>query len=92
MNIFASLRVYAGKWAEKSHRDFTPEEIASVLEANVIESEYGNSVCFIMRTGGQTYIPVDQNSSLSLGDSVDLSKHQLVTLERAGEDDIYRVR
>lgn len=92
MNIFASLRIYAGKWNETAKRFFSPEEIAAVEKAEVVESNYGFSVCFFMKSGGQTYIPLDQNSSLGVGDIVDLTRAELVTLSKAGEDDIYRVR
>ena len=92
MNIFSSLTVYAGKWSEKEVRDFTADEVAAVESATVVESNYGFSVCFIMKAGGQTYIPLDQNSALVVNDKVDLTKAKLVTLQRAGEDDIYRVR
>lgn len=92
MNIFSALRIYAGKWSEKAAREFSPEEIAAVQKAEVVESNYGFSVCFLMIGGGMTYIPLDQNSSASVGDAIDLTKAQLVTLQRPGEDDIYRVR
>ncbi len=92
MNIFAALRVYAGKWNETAKRVFAPEEIAAVSKAEVVESNYGLSVCFFMVSGGQTYIPLDQNSSLVVGDIVDLTKAELVTLSKVGEKDIYRVR
>ena len=46
----------------------------------------------MMKAGGQSYIPLDQNSSLGIGAIIDLSKAQLVTLQRPGENDIYRVR
>lgn len=92
MNIFSSLRVYAGKWSEKETRNFSSEEIAAVAKAEVVESQYGFSVCFYMHSGGQTYVPLDQNSNLGLGALVDLTKAKLVTLQRAGEADIYRVR
>jgi hypothetical protein len=92
MNIFSALRVYAGKWSEKDARAFAPEEIAAVEKAEVVESQYGFSVCFMMKAGGQSYIPLDQNSALGIGDIVDLTKAQLVTLQKQGEKDIYRVR
>jgi len=92
MNIFSALRVYAGKWSEKDARAFAPEEIAAVQKAEVVESQYGFSVCFMMKAGGQSYIPLDQNSALGIGDIVDLTKAQLVTLQKQGEKDIYRVR
>ena len=92
MNIFNALRIYAGKWSEKEARAFAPEEIAAVDKAEVVESQYGLSVCFFMSAGGQTYIPLDTNSNLGIDDIVDLSKAQLVTLQRPGEANIYRVR
>lgn len=92
MNIFQNLRIYAGKWNEKARRAFTSEEIAAVESATVVDSQYGQSVCFMMVSGGQTYIPLDQNSSKAIGESIDLSKAELVTLGKQGETDIYRVR
>lgn len=92
MNIFSALRVYAGKWSEKKSRQFTSEEVAAVEKAEVVESQFGLSVCFFMCAGGQTYIPLDQNSSVAIGEHIDLSKAALVTLCRPGEEDIYRVR
>lgn len=91
MNIFSSLRVYAGKWSEKARRAFSKEEIEAISSATVVESQYGNSVCFTMLSGGQTYIPLDINSSKSVGDTIDLASAELVTLSKQGEADIYRV-
>lgn len=91
MNIFNSLKNYAGKWSVVSERSFSQEEINSVKEAYVTDSQYGNSVCFVMVSGGQTYIPLSSNSSVGLGDSVDLSKAKLLELARPGETNITRV-
>lgn len=91
MNIFSSLRMYAGKWNLKSSRGFEPEEIAAVASATVVPSQYGNSVCFMMVGGGQTFIPLSQNSSKAVGDNIDLSTAKLLTLGKSGEADIYRV-
>ena len=92
MNIFSALRVYAGKWNEKKVESFKAEEIALVDKAEVVESQYGLSVCFFMKAGGQSYIPLDQNSSAAIGNTIDLTKAQVVTLCKQGENDIYRVR
>ena len=92
MNIFSALRVYAGKWSEKAARAFTSDEISAVEKATVVDSQYGQSVCFLMVGGGMTYIPLDQNSSKATGEEVDLTKAELVTLSKQGEADIYRVR
>ena len=91
MNIFNAIKVYAGKWQVKNTRTLTQEEIDAVQSASVVDSQYGLSVCFILRSGGQSYIPLDQNSTKSVGDSIDLSKAQLITLGREGDNDIMRV-
>ena len=90
-NIFSSLRVYAGKWNLKSSRAFSPEEVAAVASAVVVASQYGNSVCFTMVGGGQTFIPLSQNSAKAVGDSIDLASAKLLTLGKDGESDIFRV-
>ena len=90
-NIFSSLRVYADKWNLKSSRAFSPEEVAAVASAVVVASQYGNSVCFSMVNGGQTFIPLSQNSAKAVGDSIDLASAKLLTLEKSGESDIFRV-
>lgn len=90
-NIFSSLRVYAGKWNLKSSRAFSPEEVAAVASAVVVASQYGNSVCFTMVGGGQTFIPLSQNSSKTVGESIDVASAKLLTLEKSGEADIFRV-
>lgn len=91
MNIFNSLQVYAGKWMMKASRAFSKEEIDEIASAHVVDSQYGSSVCFMMKAGGQTYIPLSNTSTLAVGDPVDLEKAKLLTLGREGEADIYRV-
>ena len=91
MNIFSTLRVYAGKWAVSNSRSFGQEEIDAVESATVVDSQYGNSVCFLMKSGGQTFIPLSTNSTLGLGATVDLASAKLLTLHRDGDADIYRV-
>ena len=61
MNIFNSLRIYAGKWEVKNERPFNQEEINAIVQAVVIASQYGNSVQFTMKDGGLTFIPLDQS-------------------------------
>lgn len=91
MNILSKLPIYAGKWAVKGRRKFNQEEIDSVEQATVVDSQYGMSVCFFMKGGGQTYIPLDNNSSKGVGEIIDLTQAELLTLGRAGDADIYRV-
>ena len=91
MNIFDGLQVYGGKWKVTNERSFDAEEIAAVTKAEVVASEYGNSVCFFMHGGGQSYIPLSNQSSLGVGDSVDLTKAKILTLHRDGNADITRI-
>ena len=91
MNIFSNLRVYAGKWSVKETRDFTADEISQVSQAVVVPSQYGNSVQFFMKSGGLTFIPLDQNSDCAVGEIIDLTKAKLTTLGKSGEADIYRI-
>jgi hypothetical protein len=91
MNIFDGLNVYGGKWNVVNSRSFAPEEAALVKNAEVVSSDYGKSVCFFMVGGGQTYIPLSNQSTLGVGDSVDLSKAKVLTLHRDGSDNITRI-
>ena len=91
MNVFRRLKHYASKWSETECRPFTPEEISAVESATVVASQYGNSVCFLMVGGGQCYIPLDRDSTLGVGEPVDLQVAKLKTLSKPGEDDIMRV-
>ena len=91
MNIFDKLFVYAAKWAVKGTRAFEEAEINAVDKAVVVDSTYGKSVCFFMKSGGQTYLPLSTESSYQLGDEVDLTTAKIITLSKEGESDIQRV-
>lgn len=78
-------------WTVKETRQFNAEEIAMVSRAEVVASQYGNSVCFFMNGGGQSYIPLSKQSKLAVGDELDLKTAKLVTLCRMGYADITRV-
>ena len=92
MNLFSSLRVYGGKWAEKASRKFTQDELALVNKAKVVESQYGNSCCFFMANGTTMYVPMSTDSKSGVGDIINLNEAEIVTLEKAGEKDIQRIR
>ena len=91
-NVFASLVVYPGKWEVVDSRAFSKEEQDAVESARVVDSEYGYSVCFLMKSGGSTFIPLSNDANASIGDSIDLGKAKLLTLGRSGSENIYRVQ
>ena len=93
MNIFSGLQVYGGSWnvvADKT-RGFNAEELALIDRAEVVASEYGNSVCFFMKSGGQSYIPLSRDSELTVGDTVDVDIEPCVECAVDGSEDITRV-
>ena len=91
MNIFSTLQQYAGKWNVTDSRAFTQDEIDAVSSAVVVSSEYGNSVCFYMKAGGMTFIPLSNNSTKGIGETVKLEECKLLTLSKQGEADINRI-
>lgn len=91
MNIFLKLKPYAVKWKLSNSRNFSEEEIAAVERTEIVASQYGNSVCFFMKGGGMSFIPLSNQSKLGVGESVDMSTAKLLTLSKQGEDDILRV-
>lgn len=81
------------EWSLKSERYFTQEEIDAVSQAIVVASQYGNSVEFTMKLGGKcTYIPLDKDSNITVGEIVDMKQAKLLTLEKEGESNIVRVK
>lgn len=91
LGIFASLKLYAAKWKVKGEQKLTQEEINATTKAEVVPSQYGKSVCFMLVTGEQCYIPLDETSTIGVGETLDLNKIVIKTLEREGSDDIMRV-
>lgn len=85
MNIFAGLQKYATPYEVKDTRSFNTEELAQISSAKVVASQYGMSVCFYMKAGGQTYVPVSRDSICQVGDAVDVTKVKILTLEKDGE-------
>lgn len=92
MNIFNNLKQYGSRWEVKSVRKFTVEEIAMVEKAQVIESQYGGSVCFFLKNGMATSVPLDNDAKFRIGDFIDMNTAEIVTLTKHGESDIIRIR
>lgn len=73
------------KWEEVERREFTEQEKKQVKEAYVVDSDFGDSVCFTMVNGMKSFIPLSNTSSLSVGEVVDLENAQIITLKKEGE-------
>lgn len=94
MGFLDSLRTYAGSWNEVSREKLSASEVKSINKIEIVEKEqeWGTSVsmCFHMLGGGKKYIPLSRDSDLEVGDAVKPQSVEIITLERDGEEPIYR--
>lgn len=90
MGFLDKLRTYAGSWSEAGREKLSKAEVAQVESVEVVEGQYGLSMCFLMKAGGKKFIPLSRDSHLEEGDSVNIKSVEIITLGRDGDDDIYR--
>lgn len=94
MGFLDSLRTYAGAWEETGREKLSASEVKSIDKIEVVEkdNDWGTSVsmCFFMKSGGRKYVPLSRDCDLQDGDTVDPKSVEIITLERDGEDPIYR--
>ena len=94
MGFLDSLRTYAGAWEETGREKLSTSEVKSIDKIEVVEkdNDWGTSVsmCFFMKSGGRKYVPLSRDCDLQDGDTVDPKSVEIITLERDGEDPIYR--
>lgn len=94
MGFLDSLTTYAGGWSETGREKLSASELKTVDHIEVIEREndWGTSVsmCFFMKAGGRKYVPLSRDSNLEAGDEVNPKSVEIITLERDGDDPIYR--
>lgn len=87
-----ALRLYRGKWQVKSVDKFDVNDAADVAKAEVVPSDFGQSVCMTLKSGGTKYLPVSNTSrALADGEQVNVAECNVVTLGREGDEDIYRI-
>lgn len=84
-NVFDALPEYGAKWMVEDARFFNEKEQADIQSAEVVPSQFGLSVCFLMSNGKKKYIPLDQESTLNIGDPLDKSRIQLKKLINIGD-------
>lgn len=91
MSFLSNLRLYAGSWGVTSREKISAEDKAAIASAEVVESQYGPSVCFHLKSGGTKFLPVSRDTDCKVGQSVNLDNAEILTLSREGDDDIYRI-
>lgn len=94
---FNSLVTYAAKWEATRRemlKDADPKGFKSIKSAQVVEKQQdwgtSRSICFFLKGGGRKYVVLSRDSELEDGDEVDPSKVEITTLERDGDEPIYR--
>ena len=88
---FSKLTQYNPLWTVSDSRNFNDNDKALIASARVVSSDYGLSVCFLMRNGHNTFVPLSKMSTLKAGDTVDINTAKILTLSKEGEEDIYRI-
>lgn len=90
MNVFSNLRVFGGNWNVSSRRKFNDAEKSIIREANVVDSHYGYSVCFLLKDNTMRYIPLTSDSTLTSGE-LNIDSLEVLVLSKPGESDIMRI-
>lgn len=92
MSILSTLKTYGhGKWQVVNSETFSSEDLEAISSAHVVESQYGMSVCLMLRNGLSCYLPVSRDCHCEVGQKVNLAKAQILTLSCEGEDDIRKI-
>ena len=80
------LKTYGGGWNLISTERFSEEDAKAYDGAEVVNSDFGLSVCFTLAGSNFTqYVPLGRDSQLALGDKPNITDLNLLTLERDGE-------
>jgi hypothetical protein len=84
-SLFSKLREYGGSWEVVDSKPLDKKDIAETRRAEVVPSQYGNSICFHLKTGGMKFVPCGRDCDLEVGDEVDPKKVVILELERGDE-------
>lgn len=95
MGFLDSRRTYAGNWAVTAREKLDKDDVKAISRIEVVEKEqdWGTSIsmCFFMKAGGKKFVSLSRDSELEVGDSVDPKSVEVLTLERDGEEPIFKV-
>lgn len=89
--MFAGVPNYGG-WTLKACAEMSPSDKKMVKTAEVVSSAYGKSVLFHLVSGAKCYFPVSNDCDPAIGQHVNVDDIEVLTLAKAGQDDITKVR
>lgn len=78
-------------WQEEKIKYLFCHNLASITTAEVVHSDYGQSVCFITKEGGIIYVPLIETSALSLGDTLDMNTAKISIIFHKDKDNICKI-
>ena len=84
--LLSMLSKYSSVWEEVSTSKIDGNKKKQILEALVVSSKWGRSACFSIPKKDKFYIPLDPMADEAIGDLLNVSELELVTLEYVGED------
>lgn len=84
------------RWKVVKVRKLTKREKSKIIKAEIVETTYGFSVCFTMKSGSKEYIPVSSKifvNADNVGDIIPLDTIKVLTLKggTTEEDEIERI-
>lgn len=88
IELFNHKKESIGKWRCKAEVEIAPEDKEMFSSAKVVSSEYGKSVCFFLKRGGQEYLPINNLNELNIGDYVNLDTVLLQVFGKQNECDV----
>lgn len=91
MGFLSNLQVYGGSWEVTGKSKLEAEEVESIEDIEVVSSQYGLNMCFMLKGGGKSYCPISRDADLEEGDKIDKHSVEVLTLQRAGDQPINRV-
>lgn len=91
MGILSSLQVYGHeKWQVSNISSFSEEELKTIKNCLVVASQFGNSLCLMLKGGLMSYLPVSRDQESVVGQEVKPEDVKVITLSCKGEKSIFK--
>ena len=85
LNIFEGIGEYGIRWELVDSRPFSEKELSILTSCEVRASKFGISMCLHKTNGKVSFLPIDKDSSLNIGDTPDVKSIVLKKLKNVGE-------
>ena len=89
-SFLSSLQEYGGAYQVAKQAKLSNEDLASLSKITVVNSDFGESMCFHTLAGTMKFVPLDKDSKLTAGQTVDPQSVTIKQLEKPGFSSILR--